>query len=408
MEVFAMGLMRHTSLIFAVSSLLTACGGGETTISPDWETKITPATTVQAFAIRHNDIAVDAFGDLVSVGEASSDADPTTSEYDVFNQLVITKQSPDGAEIWQSVLNYPNGTTGSAYEIESDQDGNLYVVGDGFIIKTDPFGQKQWEDTLDGLALSVTLTNDRVYVPGKITRIYDHDGNLQLPIDNGGIYPWEVKIAANGDIIQATRNAITRHDTLGNLIWSAPAPADVTTVGKIQLDAAENIYVSYLSNDGAPSGNKAAARLIKVSNTGQVIWNQFIPDRRRSSNYFKSGMVQLFTATNGELVNITSGSKGRQITRLNPDNGQVIWEKVHTGQGRADEVHMDALGNLYIAGSNNPQKFDANGNLVATGEMPYAGPRNSLAVIGNKMFVGGALKDSDEIWKFYTVAFSDQ
>lgn len=399
-----MDLLRKTALLVSFATLLTACGGEEKT-PPVWETRLLPATPVEHIAASHDDMILDAFGDLVTLANVTTDGDPTTPAVDAHHQILLIKQATNGDLIWQSLLDYP-GEVGSPYEVESDADGNLYLAGDGFVMKTDRYGQLLWQDTLDGLALSITVTDDRVYVPGNITRIYDLNGNLQLSVNNGDIYPWEVVVTDSGDIIQATWTAITRHDSYGNLIWSAPAPSDVTTKARVKLDSQENVYVSYLSNGGDSSGNTAAARLIKVSDTGSVQWNRYIPDNRRSSNYYKSGNVDLHITSDGDLLNVTSGTKGRQLTLLNSSTGQVIWEKVHNGEGRGDESHLDSSDNLYIVGSSNPQKYDADGNVLASGEMASTNTQNSLAVIGNRMYVGGVVYE-DSIFKLYSAAFEN-
>lgn len=397
--------LRKAAFVFASTSVLAACGGGGETQPPVWEQIVEPNTATEHFSATHEDMTADVFGDIVTLGTASVDSDPSTPAIDVLRKLYLMKQDTDGNLIWQTLIDYP-GEGGSPYEVTSDIQGNLYAVGDGFVLKTDRYGQVLWQDSFEGLVLSVTVTRDRVYVPGKITRIYDLNGNLQLTIDNGDIYPWEVKVAANGDIIQATWNAITRHDSLGNLVWSAPAPDDVTAVAKIQLDGAENVYVSYLSNAGDSSGNTAAARVVRVNSDGSTAWNRFIPDRRRSSNYFKGGNVHLHLTSNGDVLNITAGSKGRQITRIDPESGSVIWEKVHSGQGRADDTFLDSADTLYVAGSSTPQKYDANGDLVITGDMRSTNTTNSLALTDNLMIVGGVIYE-DSTFKFYTVAFDD-
>lgn len=398
-----MDLLRKASLLIATTTLLSACGSEGATQPPIWEQIVDPDTAVTHISASQADISADAFGDLVTLGSVISDADPTTPALDNLRQLFLMKQDDNGNLIWKTLMDYP-ADGGSPYEVESDSNGNLYLVGEDFVMKTDRYGQVLWQDTFDDLALSVTVTDDRIYVPGRITRIYDANGNLQLTIDNGDIYPWEVVIAANGDIIQATWDAITRHDTYGNLVWSSPAPNDVTTMARIQLDEQENVYVSYLSNSGDSSGNTAAARLVKVNSNGSRAWDLFIPDRRPSSNYFKSGNVALYITSDGELLNLSAGSKGRQITRVNPSNGSVIWEKVYSGEGRGSDSFLDGDDTLYVVGSSNPQKFDAGGNLLGSGEMQTTITGESLAITDSGMFVSGILSQ-DSILKYYTVAF---
>lgn len=398
-----MDFIRKTSLIVAASSLLAACAGENQTAPPIWEQVVDPGTAVTHISASQADISADAFGDLVTLGSVISDADPSTPALDNFRQLFLMKQDDRGNLIWSTLLDYPV-EGGSPMEVESDRNGNLYLVGEDFVMKTDRYGQVQWLDTFEDLALSITVTDDRIYVPGRTTRIYDLNGNLQLTIDNGDIYPWEVVIADNGDIIQATWTAITRHDSYGNLVWSAPAPADVTTLARIRLDAQENVYVSYLSNSGDSSSKKVAAQLIKVNANGTPAWDLFIPDRRPSSNYSKSGNVALYITANGELLNLTAGTRGRQITRINPTNGSVIWEKVYSGEGPASDSFLDSDDTLYIAGGSNPQKYDAGGNLLGTGEMRYTITGDSLAVTSSGMFVSGIVSEND-VFNYYTVAF---
>jgi len=143
---------------------------------------------------------------------------------------------------------------------------------------------------------------------------------------------------------------------------------------------------------------------------GNLQWNRFIADKRPSSNYYKSGNVHLFLTSTGDILNVTAGSKGRQITKLNSDSGQVISEKVHSGEGSAEDAHLNSADKLFLVGSSNPQQFDVDGNLLATGNMASTITRNSLAVYGNTFFVGGNVtKDSDgnTLRALYTAAFSE-
>lgn len=404
-----MELMRKTSLAIGLSTLLSACGGSNPEVAADWESYVVPQGDTAPFTVTHRDLAMDAYGDLVTVGNAGFDSDPSTPAMDVEHKIVLAKQDRSGNQIWQTLLDYPTDRY-TAYEVESDNNGNLYVVGDGFIMATDSYGDLLWQDQFEGLGLSVTVENDLVYVPARTTRVYDLNGNLQLSIDNGGIYPWEVKVTDDGSIIQATWDAITRHDSLGNLVWSAPAPADVTTMSMIQVDSAENVYATYLSNDGSSSGNTAAAHVVKIDSTGNQQWSRFIPDRRSSSNYYKSGKVHAFLTSDGNLLNVTAGTKGRQLTKLNSDNGQVIWEKVYSGEGVAEDAYLTSSDKLILVGSSNPQQFDANGELTATGAMAPTITKNSLAVYGNTFFVGGSVHEDAsgaDTRALYTAAFSE-
>lgn len=401
--------IRRTLFIASQVMLLAACGGTEVKVDAEWETYVEPETPIASFTVSHRDLALDAYGDLITVGNAGYDEDPSTPAMDTKHQIVLSKQDQNGSAIWQSLLDYPTNRY-SVYEVESDVNGNLYVVGDGFILATDSNGQLLWQDSFDGLGLSVTVKNGLVYVPAKVTRIYDLNGNLQSTIDNGDIYPWEAHVTDDGSVIQATWNAITRHDAQGNLVWSAPAPGDVTTMARIQLDSSENVYVSYLSNGGSSSGDIAAANVVKIDSNGSLVWSTFIADNRPTSNYYKSGKVHLFLTTNGDVLNITAGTKGRQITKLNSNNGQVIVEKVHAGEGEADDAYLNGADKLILVGSSNPQQFDSNGELLATGAMASTITTNSLAVSGGMFFVGGAVaKDSagNDTRALYTAAFTE-
>lgn len=404
-----MELMRKTSLAIGLSTLLTACGGSNPEVAAEWESYVVPQGDTAPFTVTHRDLSLDAYGDLVTIGNAGFDGDPSTPALDVEHKIVLAKQDRNGNQIWQSLLDYPVDRF-SAYEVESDDLGNLYIVGDGFIMAANSNGDFLWQDEFEGLGLSVTIKNGLVYVPARNTRVYDLNGNLQFTIDNGGIYPWEVQVTDDGSIIQATRDAITRHDSFGNFVWSTPAPADVTTMALMQLDANDSVYVTYLTNDGASGGNVAAAHVVKVNANGQQQWDRFIADRRSSSNLFKSGKVHVFLASDGNVINVTAGTKGRQITKINSNNGQVIWDKVYNGEGEADDAYLTADDKLLLVGSSNPQQFDANGDLVATGTMASTITKNSIAVYGDTFFVGGSVHQDaagNDTRALYTAAFTE-
>ncbi|MDX1693991.1 MAG: PQQ-binding-like beta-propeller repeat protein [Ketobacteraceae bacterium] len=395
----------QVSFLTTLLCLLSACGGRET-VAPFWEQKTQPNSTNPYKFARNFDMIADPAGDLVSLGNLTVDADPSTPALDSEHVIILTKQQPeDGSLIWESILPFPNGGF-SLYEVESDDEGNLYVAGEGFVLKTDSYGQLLWQQSFEPgqmTVTSITLKNDLVYVSGHSTRIYDVHGNLQLTIDNGDIYPWEVVVTDNSDIIQATWNSITRHDAAGNLLWSVPAPDNVTTRAVVELDDQDDIYVSYVGNDD-PGGTSASSKLLKISGEGDVQWTALIPDNRGTGDYFKAGKVEIYLTSDNQLLNVASGKGGRQLTRLNKDTGAMIWERVYTGEGVIDDSYLTEDDVLYVAGDSNPQSFDRNGNLMDTFAMPDSTFRNSLVMDNDRFYVAGNVYEN-EIFKLYTAAF---
>lgn len=394
------------ALSLSFCALLSACGGDQIAnkTPAQWEAVQAANTPATPTLVSHDDLIHDANGDLITLGHVVYDAQPDTPPMIATPAIAVIKQNRSGQTLWQTTLPFPGDSSGSLNQLLSDESGNIYVLGEHFLLKLNAQGDTLWQRVYPGeRTISMALHNNQLYITGYQTRVVNLNGDLQFSIDNKGAYPWEVAVGTDGSVMQATPQVITKHDNSGNLLWSTPSPAGVTYLSKIQSDQSGNVYVSYLIDQNG--GSVVASRVIKLNNVGDQQWTRVVPDNRPSSNYYKSGNIQLHLTADGELLNISSGTKGRQLTKMDTQSGDVLWEKVYTGVGGVGESYLDTTGSLYLVGAQLPQKYDSQGNVVASYEMPASVSSNSIAVYGNQFFVGSTVRP-DDVPHFYTAAFA--
>ena len=76
---------------------------------------------------------------------------------------------------------------------------------------------------------------------------------------------------------------------------------------------------------------------------------------------------------------------------------------------RSNELETDASSNIYIAGSNTPQKFDSKATLLASGKLNSVEiSSGGLALYGNAIYVGAGAFDSKGEMTLYLSKYNNQ
>lgn len=373
---------RKLSLPLLVSSsmLLAACGGGE--IAPTWETFNTADETGYRYE-NATALIMDSYGDLVTVGTTTNLNSGAGHEENTF----IVKQDLNGNVIWKTEYSVTTGTDEGSRDAVIDNDGNIYTVGhsanDGYLAKFDRFGSFQWSVPLiDDWSLDLDLANNQLYVSGSESKIIDLQGNTQLTIAHTGeersatITPF-----ANGSMLLAGIEFIEKYDAQGNQLWHLDTPAKYSHINDVVVLDNDTVFITYLY-DGYDAG------LMKIDADGNVLVQKVVNFTGHTGNNVPSFPV-LKKQPNGNLLLVLSDGSRRFLASINPANGNVVWSKTHSNTSSAQGVEIDASGNIYVMGGSVPQKFDATGNLLSTGNIP--GPSSdtngSVVLQGGSMFV---------------------
>jgi len=160
--------------------------------------------------------------------------------YPIYNTL-LAKYKTDGTHVWIHRWNFPNGSRGR--DVAVGPDGEIYVIASvveslepyrytPVLMKLDPDGEHLWNATF------------WKYLAGRTSLGVTHDGNVYVQ----------------------TREAITKCDRDGNLLWNVTGKFD-----RMQLTTEGDVYAAYSTFNYPMAG---ASSLIRISAEGSVTWNQ--------------------------------------------------------------------------------------------------------------------------------------
>lgn len=273
-------------------------------------------------------IDVDAQGNVYVTGE-SDDYDFLTAKYD-----------PNGSELWSAI--YPAGTEG-AKDIAADRSGNAYVVGGDYfnerhhsvLVKYGPDGDELWAATYKGAgdgyneAEAVALDDDgNIYVCGIVEVNYPDTDYVTI-----------------------------KYNRFGNRQWVATydGPAHGTDAAfYMVLDADGNIYITGMSDRGGTDLEGYDYVTIKYDPEGNELWVARYDGPANGLDYPTD--ISLDAAGNIYVTGM-SGNWGLNMdiatVKYDP-NGDELWAVTYDGpRGDDDEpcaVAVDADGNVYVAG----------------------------------------------------------
>ncbi|MFH1734816.1 MAG: SBBP repeat-containing protein [bacterium] len=180
------------------------------------------------------------------------------------NDIVTLKYNADGLLLWEAVYDGGLGLSETGWDVAVDQNGNVYVTGDGdtdttsydeeFItLKYDPVGNLLWSAIYDGLGS-------------------DDDEYTKLAIDqNGNVFVTGRSKNSAGDFDYAT----IKYSTDGDVLWVRHYDAQVNesdSPSDICADAEGNVYVTGRSNNGSGSLSGYDFLTIRYDADGTEAW----------------------------------------------------------------------------------------------------------------------------------------
>jgi hypothetical protein len=280
-------------------------------------------------------MAVDAAGNVYTTGnfEATADFDPGPGTYNLtpasFSDMFISKLDASGNFVWAKNIGAADG-----YSITLDGSGNIYITGrfegggdfdpgagtsnlssagtyDVFVLKLDASGNFVWTRNMGGTSADIARdiavdASGNVYTTGIFGGTADFDP---------GAATFNLTSSGGDDIF------ISKLDAAGNFVWagSMGGSSQFDRGTSLVLDASGNIYLA---------GNFEG-----------------------TADFDPGAGVSNLTATGGTDI---------FIARLNA-SGNLLWVKGigGTADDVANEIKLDASGNLYITGDfGNTVDFD--------------------------------------------------
>lgn len=245
--------------------------------------------------------------------------------------ILLIKYDPDGNELWSRLYNGSGQSLDYAEDLAVDEEGNVIVVGStwfnqwrfpALVLKYDPDGTLLWEQ-----------------VQGKLVEIVLAEGVLTDSAGNIYVGGQRSRTEANRDFF------VMKFDAGGTLLWendyNGPSSED-DFFAAMALDGEGNVYAAGTTEFNYDYSMYGKGALVKFDADGTRLWvtvtDDFIP-------------YQILTATDGSIV---AGGSQMQVARYD-GSGTRLWLSGYDGCPADWNV-----GPAYIA-------LDAEGGIGAAG-----------------------------------------
>ncbi len=350
------------------------------------------------------DVTTDSFGNIYLVGSTA-----ISGNYDI----IIVKFNSSGHYQWNSTCGGSNDEYG--YGIEIDSSNNIYIVGytnsygngqnDIFFLKYNISGGLKWNKTWGGInydfgfGITIDIFDD-IYISG----IYDYsisDSGVMclIKFNPSGIEQWnqtwdgissdlayDVAIDSSNNIyLGGVTNfgglesgfsdiCLVKYDSSGAYQWNRTVDYNnEDVIFSIAIDSFDNIYLGgYTDSFGAGSYDML---LIKYNNSGGLQWNEswggILIDKCNDiaidsfNNVYITGYTKSYGIENYDsLCLIKYDNTGGQLWNWSLE----VWRQI-TGEG----LKIDSSNNIYISGEDagdmlfikfllKPESFDLSSN----------------------------------------------
>jgi uncharacterized delta-60 repeat protein len=398
-----------------------------TMVVPNWLQieELEPNMVIQEWADRYNGpdnddddalaVAVDSWGSVYVTGW--SEGIDTAKDY------VTIKYDSSGTRLWADRYNGPGNDYDRAVAIAVDNLDNVYVTGsskraegdlDYATIKYDPNGSRLWVKRYNGSAggheSAWAIDTDslgNVYVTGWSEGAGTGKDFATIKYDPNGIQLWAVRydnpdwnlddeaqamaIDAMGNIYvtgSSNEDSFTDHyttikyDPNGNEIWVTGYSYTDDEAKAIAIDSLGNICVTGNSNG---SNGRPDYATVKYDPNGNELWVVRYNGPGDDGDYANDIVINSF-----DNVCVTGSSEGAAgnmdyATIKYDPNGSELWVTRYDGPGNGHDyglaMAVDSLDNIYVCGDSAGAsgdyatvKYDPNGNELGT--VRYDGPGN--------------------------------
>ena len=347
-------------------------------------------------------IAIDPSGNTYVAGSTKS-ANLTSGDYDQF----LVKYDSFGVEQWSKTW----GGTGVdyVYALTLDTSGNIYVAGDTnssdrtagiedqTLVKYDSSGVEQWSKTWGGTgtdtAFALTVdTSGNIYVVGFTNSAGltagDYDQTL-VKYNSSGVEQWSKTWGGTGAdtataiALDSSNNIYVAGDTGSSGLTAGLADQTLVMYNSsgveqwsktwggtgsdyandLVLDASGNIYVAGTTNSTGLTTGDYDQTLVKYNSSGVEQWSKTWggtgADTAKALSLDTSGNI--YVVGNANSTGLTAGDYDQTLVKYN-SSGVEQWSKTWGGTGAdtANDLVLDASGNIYVVGH-------ANSTDLATG-----------------------------------------
>jgi uncharacterized delta-60 repeat protein len=299
----------------------------------------------------------------------------------------VAKYDSNGNRLWMAVYNAQGGYFETAYDLEVDNLGNVYITGKSYgigtgydfaTIKYDSSGNQVWVQRYSSggeesdAAYSIGIDSEgNIYVAGESADgcaliKYDSNGNQLWVKNDCPANGYDLAIDANNNVYVVGDGATSKYNSDGNLLWSTPY-SNAKLKAIVLSQAGEAYVVGNLVN-----GSSYDFITIHYDSNGNQLWSKIYP----ISNYASANAIAVdsnnYVSVSGGFYNINNYD---YLTIRYSPVGEQLWVKTYDGpiskKDIAYSLAIDATGNIYVTGESENEltsadcftiKYEPNGN----------------------------------------------
>jgi hypothetical protein len=314
----------------------------------------------------------------------------------ILSSLALVAFCTVSAQQYQYVYSTPQidlfqdaiATEDQGYLLAGSTSGGTQGGTNGFLVKTDAFGERLWSASIggsasDGLSVLKVLAPG-VYLAGGTTSSSTQTGTSDISLvslDEAGELLWskalgasgedqmrDVAVCANNDlaVLALTRSfgasydvAITRLTAAGDLIWSKAYGTEMYDAPLRLVESADGSLYVWGHQDGDNTQNYDAF-LMKVDPAGNLLWS-----KRYQLSMNELAWDMLLLPDGDLLVSGDTNSEGAglndiYVMRLTPE-GEVVWANTFGGFSNEHGIRLEHMKNDTYAVVGATSSFGAGG-----------------------------------------------
>lgn len=394
--------LKKLSLVLPLA-MLSAC---KNEITPEWETYYSHVYSDESRVEWLSNIAVDSYGDIISGGST------IRTGADREQNVLFVKQNAEGDLVWSRDFDLGEGQYRSDDKVSDlvlDEEGNIYATGvryiveddvqryGSFLVKIDSAGELIWKTELSDHedARDIEIHDDKLYVTGFATQVFNLDGELQLFVEHERA--WDIEVDNAGNFHVAGAENVSKYNAAGELNWSVELAADLYHQASLVVLSDGGVVVAHNHQDDT-------TRVMGIDANGVSLWAKSYSQSRQSNGL--PGPALLEADWRDNVVLSLSNDRARRIVKFD-DTGRELWQV--SSQGILQDLHLGGNGEVYAVGGGVNEKYGSEGELLGTtnatpGTQITTG---SIAIDGENMYLGYSAVESGNI-QLYLAKYLDR
>ncbi|SGZ04401.1 hypothetical protein [Moritella viscosa] len=394
-----------TSLLVAALSL---SGCDVTFITPDWvkfyDNSKTEETTVEWLSAQ----VIDSVGNIIQAGETIKTGS------DRVQNILLVKYGTSGNTIWTVEHDVTYRLSRSDENITAmviDDKDNIYITATVYLqnnalgprasllAKFSTDGSIIWEQIISNEydVRDLELKNNKLYVTGLNTKIFNTDGEQQLNIDHPEQRAWDIAVDMDENMYVSGRKSISKYNTSGQLEWMQLQTEDTFAEAATTILTDGSVLSIIMTKD-------RNLQIQAIDINGQLLWRNNVYGNQDS--YALPGPVILQKNAQDELFIAFSDASNRDLIKMQA-NGDIIWH-VSNQQGEISAINLDDNGGIFVVGNGNNEKYTDDGVLIAVANTEYEVQQRTGSIVrkGNDVYVGYSTFINN--FDFYLAKYTDR